>query len=100
MINAIICIDSRICINEGVEIKLKEEFVCTEYQKFLQFAVLGAVCAFAPVVDHAYAVAANPSDTKWVCSKCGVGPFKCHPNFLDKKQVCKKGGYHEWKEVK
>ena len=63
-------------------------------------ALLGAVCAFAPVVDHAYAVAPNPSDTKWVCSKCGVGPFKCHPNFLGKKQVCKKGGYHEWKEVK
>ena len=64
-------------------------------------ALFGTVCAFAPVVEHAYAVAPNPSDTKWVCSKCGLGPFKCHPNLLDWKQNCtKKGGYHTWKEVK
>lgn len=68
------------------------------------FVLLGAVAAFAPsfvpTMEHATAVAQNPSDKRWVCSKCGKGPFKCHPNFLPSHQNCPKGGYHTWKEVR
>ena len=87
----------------------KEECIMRTVSKVLAgLAILGLLAAFAPSIpsftpsdtisNHAYA--AGESDRKWKCKKCGIGPFKSDPKFLDKHANCPKGGYHEWVEVK